>query len=375
MKVIILKQSMDCLSSFKKSGKPLNLYGFIRKTEELSYVFGIGNRVLYYPLIGQISHNGSVPANLRLVGMLQEGKLAFYYKRNSGWQRAEHHIVDYNDSFKRTPFPENLMTVLKNSCVTLFGLGSMGSRLAIGLVRAGIGKFKLIDPDTFEIENNSRHECNLHDIGRSKVKAVKERILKINPFVKVETYPFDVFRKSNSVLDKVFQNINLVIATTDKTAVQLSVNYECWNRRIPALFSGCYEEARGGEVLYTIPGETSVCLECLRGALQQPDQKREYDYSNAQSSEEYKGEPGLNAAINLITDVTQQYAIALLLRNENCEIAKMIDPKQNLLLIGGALGKGFYFFKKPFHFIQPKLKGPWKDCGTCQNIGADTKVS
>jgi tRNA A37 threonylcarbamoyladenosine dehydratase len=91
------------------------------------------------------------------------------------------------------------------------------------LVRAGIGKFKLIDPDTFEIENNSRHECNLHDIGRSKVKAVKEKILKINPFVKVEIYPFDVFKKSNSVLDKVFQNIDLVIATTDKTAVQLSV--------------------------------------------------------------------------------------------------------------------------------------------------------
>jgi hypothetical protein len=97
-----------------------------------------------------------------------------------------------------------------------------------------------------------------------------------------------------------------------------------------------------------------------------------YDYSNAQSSEEYEGEPGLNAAMNLITDVIKQYAIALLLRKEDCEIAEMIDPEQNLLLIGRVLGKGFYFFKKSFHFIQPKLKGPWKNCGTCQNIQTKT---
>jgi hypothetical protein len=83
----------------------------------------------------------------------------------------------------------------------------------------------------------------------------------------------------------------------------------------------------------------------------------------------------------LVTDVAQQYAIALLLRNEDCEIVKMIDPKQNLLFIGGALGEGYEYlkksrsFKKPFHFIKPNLKGPWKNCGTCQNIGADTKVS
>lgn len=353
---------------------PLDLFGFIRKSEDLSYVFSIGKKTVSLPLIGQITENGSVPANLNLVGMFQEGSIKFFYRQKDGWRWAEYHIIDLNDTFARTPFPKNLGAKLKKSCVALIGLGSVGSRLSLGLARSGINNFKLIDPDTVDIENISRHACDLYDLGRSKVKAVKERILRINPFAKIETFPFDVFKKSDSVLEKIFQKVDLVIATTDKNAVQLKVNYECFNRMIPALFAGCYDEARGGEVLYVLPGETSVCLECLRGGVKQPERKGNIDYSTAQGPEDYKGEPGLNAAINLITDVAQQYAIALLLRKEKCEIAKLIDPQKNLLFVGGALGQGYYLFKKPFHFITPTLKGPWKGCGTCQNADPEKSV-
>lgn len=357
----------------RKLAGPLNLYGFARKREELCYIFSVGKKTVFLPLIGQITENGSVPNGLTLMGMFQEGKLKFFYRQQNGWQLAEHQIIDLNDAFARTPFPENLLAKLKNSRVALIGLGSVGSSLALGLVRCGVGNFNLTDPDILTIENISRHACDLYDLGRSKVIAVKERMRRISPSVNVKTFAYDIFQRYDSVLDNFFKNIDLVIATTDRKTVQLRVNDECFNRKIPTLFAGCYEEARGGEVLFVLPAETTICLECLRGGVRQPERRGPIDYSNAQGPEDYKGEPGLNAAINLITDVAQQYAIALLLRKEDCEMAKLIEPRKSLLFIGGALGEGFYYlkdsqcFRKPFDFVSPILKGPWKDCGTCQD--------
>ena len=297
---------------------------------------------------------------------LVQKDLTFYYKQSKKWQQIEHCLVDLHDSLKRTPFPKNLMMVLKKALVVIFGVGSGGSRLAVGLARSGVEKFRLIDPDRFSIENISRHECELSDLGRFKVDAVKEKILRINPFAKVETYSYDVF-SSIQTLKKVFIDSSLVIGATDRQSAQLRINRECWQRGVPVLFGGCYDEARGGEVFFVIPGETKICLECLLGAFKQPAKLGKIDYSNAQGPEDYQGEPGLNAAINLITDIAQQYVIALLLRNEDCAMAKLIDPKRNLLLIGGALGADYYVFKKPFHFIIPIFKGPWRKCSTCQN--------
>lgn len=305
-------------------------------------------------------------------GVLKNKDVVFYYNQNRQWIQVEKVLVDLNDSFKRTPLPVDLMEKLRKAVIVIFGIGSGGSRLAVGLARDGISQFRLVDPDTFAIENISRHECNLLDIGRYKVEAVKERILMVNSLAKIETFPFDIFGKNDKIKDKVFNNANLVIASTDRKKVQLKINSECWKRKIPALFTGCYDEARAGEVFYVIPGETTTCYECLRGGTKQQKSSKKYDYSHTRDSEKYKGEPGLNAAINLISDVAEQYAIALLLRKEDCEMAKLIAPKRNLLFIGGALGEGFYYLKdshcfgKPFDFVFPVIKEPWKDCGTCQ---------
>jgi molybdopterin/thiamine biosynthesis adenylyltransferase len=291
----------------------------------------------------------------------------FYHIENDDWIKINHVTVNLCDIFQRTPFPERLMKVIGDSKIVLFGLGSMGSRLATGLARSGIGNFKLVDPDVVSIENLSRHECDLSDLYRQKVVAVRDKIHRINPNAVVEVYDYDIFKAEKEVRDEVFREVDLVIATTDKKSVQLKVNEACFDNNTIGLFSGCYEEAKGGEVFYVIPGETKICYECLRGGIQRPERLGKIDYSKAQSSEDYEGEPGLNAAINFVTDVAQQFAIALLLRKEDCEIAKVIEPQKNLLLIGGLLGRGYYFFRKPFDIIRPTLTGPWKECGTCQD--------
>ena len=353
----------------KGLGKELPIYGLVREDEELCYVLAVEDSNSRLPVIGFLykTTNDFEQGHVSMAAVIKNDLPEFYNLENNEWIKTSSITVDLCDIFKRTPFPDRLMKVIQESRVVIFGLGSMGSRLAIGLARSGIGNFKLVDPDVVSIENLSRHECDLTDLCRPKVVAVKEKIHRINPNAVVEIYDYDIFNTEKEVRDDVFRNVDLVIATTDKKSVQLKVNETCFNYNHVGLFTGCYEEAKGGEVFYVIPGETKVCYECLRGGVQQPEWLGKIDYSKAQSTEDYEGEPGLNAAINFVTDVAQQYAIALLLRKEECEMAKVIDPQKNLLLIGGLLGQGYYFFKKPFHFIQPVLKGPWKECGTCQN--------
>ena len=122
-----------------------------------------------------------------------------------------------------------------------------------------------------------------------------------------------------------------------------------------------------------MPGITKICYECLRGGTRQQEKPRQYDYSTAQNHEDYKGEPGLNAAINVISDIAEQYAISILLRNEDCEAGRLIQPQYNILFIATGLGEGFYYlqnthcFTKPFEVVYPVIKKPWKGCGICQD--------
>lgn len=349
----------------------MNLYGIIRKDEGLIIVISIGESHQYLPVIGQLGRNISKTDNFEVMATVNGADTKFYYYHGQ-WTEAHTIIVDLDDTFIRTPFQDNHKKRLRESTVAVIGVGSGGSRMVVGLARDGVGSFRLVDPDIVAIQNISRHECTLLDLERFKVEAVKERILSVNPLAKVEVFPVDIFKENLKAKNQVFNGANLVIASTDTKLVQMRINSECWKRKIPSLYTGCYDEARAGEILYVIPGETTVCYECLRGGTNQQVKTRKYDYSRARNVQEYRGEPGLNAAINLISDVAEQYAIAMLLRKEECEIARLIDPKKNLLFIGGALGEGFYYlkdtncFKKPFDFVVPVIKEPWRECGTCQ---------
>ncbi len=78
---------------------------------------------------------------------------------------------------------------LKGSRVAVFGIGGVGSFAVEGLVRAGVGSLVLIDHDCVDITNINRQiHSTISTIGRPKVEVMRERILDINPEVKVTTY-------------------------------------------------------------------------------------------------------------------------------------------------------------------------------------------
>lgn len=275
--------------------------------------------------------------------------------------------------YARTPFSAKVMALLWSFRVGIVGAGSGGSALALAMARAGVGEIRIADPQKLELANISRHELGLPHLDKNKAEAVAQRISEINPYIKTNVFPSDLFADdAERGKERFFDGLDLIIGSTDKTAVQLAINREGVDRGIAMVFGGCYESARGGEVLFWLPGKNMPCLECLRGGLTQPEQTGKIDYSTATSPDDYEGEPGLHAAINLITNIEAEIALAVLLHNEpSSELGKIINPTQNYLLIGGTRANGFYRFRKAFDIFWQPLTGPRTDCGACQSSASE----
>ena len=79
------------------------------------------------------------------------------------------------------------MERLARARVAVFGIGGVGGYTAEALARSGIGAIDIFDDDRVCLTNLNRQIIALHStIGRDKTQVMKERLLDINPNMKVE---------------------------------------------------------------------------------------------------------------------------------------------------------------------------------------------
>ena len=84
---------------------------------------------------------------------------------------------------------EEAIKKLSQSKVAVFGIGGVGTYAVEGLVRAGVGKFVLVDDDCICLTNINRQlHATRKTVGRPKVEVMKERVLEINPKAKVTIF-------------------------------------------------------------------------------------------------------------------------------------------------------------------------------------------
>ena len=76
---------------------------------------------------------------------------------------------------------------LRSARVAIAGLGGLGSNIAVSLTRAGVGELLLVDFDRVEISNLNRQQYDTGDLGRLKTEALRDRLLKINPYITLKT--------------------------------------------------------------------------------------------------------------------------------------------------------------------------------------------
>ena len=117
---------------------------------------------------------------------------------------------------------------LNNSRVAVFGIGGVGGHCAEALVRSGVGTIDIIDNDVIAESNINRQIVALHStIGRYKTEVMKERLLDINPDVKVNEYrcfflpenasqfPFDKYDYVVDAVDTVTAKIAIIMAAQE----------------------------------------------------------------------------------------------------------------------------------------------------------------
>lgn len=128
------------------------------------------------------------------------------------------------------------MDKLSQSTVAVFGVGGVGSYTVEALIRTGLGRIILIDYDIIDITNINRQiHATRRTVGLSKVEAMKERILEINPDVDVVIHnkKYNLETKEELLLD----SYDYVVDAVDMVSSKLDLIVECKKREIPIISS------------------------------------------------------------------------------------------------------------------------------------------
>ena len=111
---------------------------------------------------------------------------------------------------------------IQNATVAVYGIGGVGSYVVEGLVRGGIGHIILIDNDKISITNMNRQiHATLDTIGKDKTEVMKQRILSINPEIKIETYNSNEIKDGEeNLIDK---DIDYVVDAVDTIETKIKL--------------------------------------------------------------------------------------------------------------------------------------------------------
>ena len=150
---------------------------------------------------------------------------------------------------------------LAGRSVLCVGLGSGGSTVADLLARSGVGRFVLWDHDSLEPHNVARHVCTQRDLGRTKVSAMRDHILSINPAAQVEAIHQDAVKAGERLAEAV-AGADCVVAGTDNNASRFAINAAAVAAAKPAYYGRAFTRACGGDVIQVLPERDMPCYAC-----------------------------------------------------------------------------------------------------------------
>lgn len=144
-----------------------------------------------------------------------------------------------SDAFQRTRLligDENF-SKLQKSTVAIFGIGGVGSFTAEALARAGVGHLILIDKDVIDVTNINRQIHALtSNVGKSKVEVMRERILNINPFARVDAIQKFYLTDEDAEIFFICK-YDYVVDAIDTLTAKINLVLECQRRNIPIVSS------------------------------------------------------------------------------------------------------------------------------------------
>lgn len=152
---------------------------------------------------------------------------------------------------------------LSAGSVVLIGCGALGTAIANMLVRAGIGRLRIVDRDFVELSNLQRQTLfDEQDVASHLPKSIAAEIKlrAINSLVAIEPIVADVDPANVEMLCRGF---DLVLDGTDNFDIRFLINDVSIKRNIPWIYGGCL--GTDGQTMTILPGITP-CLNCLMPA-------------------------------------------------------------------------------------------------------------
>ena len=147
---------------------------------------------------------------------------------------------------------------LKAALILLIGAGGLGSPLGMYLAAAGVGRLGLVDYDVVDYTNLQRQIIHgTSDVGRPKLYSARDRILEINPHVRVDTY--DVPLTSENALD-ILAPYDIIIDGTDNFPTRYLTNDACVLLGKPNVYGSIFRFEGQASVFYA---EEGPCYRCL----------------------------------------------------------------------------------------------------------------
>lgn len=126
------------------------------------------------------------------------------------------------------------MEKLAQSTVAVFGVGGVGSFAAEVLARTGIGEIILIDYDIIDITNINRQiHATSKTVGMFKVEVMRDRLLDINPNLRVKIYKEKYNLETKSKL--LSAEYDYVIDAIDMVSSKLDLIVECKKMGVPII--------------------------------------------------------------------------------------------------------------------------------------------
>ena len=156
---------------------------------------------------------------------------------------------------------------LRRSAALLVGCGALGTHVADLLVRAGVGRLRIVDRDLVETSNLHRQALfDAADVaeGLPKAVAAARRLRAINPEVDVEPCAAQLDAGN---IEALASGIELILDGTDNFDTRFVLNDFALKKRLPWIYAACV--GAYGLTMNILPGETP-CLRCLMRTMPAP---------------------------------------------------------------------------------------------------------
>lgn len=149
-----------------------------------------------------------------------------------------------SDLLRRSAY---VSAALADKCVAIFGLGALGSPLALLLAKCGVGQLRLVDYDVVMPGNVSRHACGFYAVGVAKTAAVRSEIRQHQPYCSVHALPS--LRVSGDIAT-VIGDCDLVIDATANPNYSIWLSQVCSEQSRPIMVVTTYRRARVGRLVF-----------------------------------------------------------------------------------------------------------------------------